>query len=142
MKRYKRCRSANVMQRFQNDLQTHKRTEKKTKTKNKKKTLSPLYIPLKSNISNGSNTAYLKTKVDMFFFTIKYCKCFTFTKGHGAGVTVGKCMRMEIFSFDLMLHFSSLSVCLSVCLSLSLSLSLSTFAFSCTFRMLGHLSRT
>ena len=50
------------------------------------------YLPLESNISNWSNVAYLKTKVDMLFFTIKHCQ-----KGHGAGVKVGKCMRVEIF---------------------------------------------
>ena len=53
------------------------------------------YLPLEYNISNWSNTAYLKTKEDMLFFTIKHCQYFTLTKGHGAGVMVGKCMRME-----------------------------------------------
>ena len=39
----------------------------------------------------------------MLFFTIKHCQNFTLTKGHGAGVTVGECMRMEM------------SCCLFVC---------------------------
>ena len=57
------------------------------------------YLPLKSNISNWSNTAYLKTKVDNYVITSKHCQILTLRKGHGAGVTVGKCMRMEIFFF-------------------------------------------
>ena len=36
------------------------------------------YLSLESNISNWSNTAYLKTKVDMLFFTIKHCNFFFF----------------------------------------------------------------
>ena len=55
------------------------------------------YLPVESNISKRSKIAYLETKVDMLFFTIKHCQNFTLTKGHGAGVTVGKCMRIEIF---------------------------------------------
>ena len=41
----------------------------------------------------------LETKVDMLTFTIKHCHDFTITKCHGAGVTVGKCMRMEMLFF-------------------------------------------
>ena len=55
------------------------------------------YLLLESKISNWSNTAYLKTKVDMLLFTIKHCQNFELTIGHSAGVTVGKCMRMEMF---------------------------------------------
>ena len=110
-------------------------------------------IPLESNISNLSNTAYLKTKVDTLFFAIKHCQNFALTEGHGAGVTVGKCMRIEIFFFFIcawrcfifiilfiylfiyfFLHFSAFFL-----LSLFVP-SLIFFAFSCAFRMLGHLS--
>ena len=72
----------------------------------------------------------------MLFFTIKHCQFFTLTKCHGTGVTVvGKCMRMETFFCvcDLIPHF--------FLLSLSLSLPFLLPAFSCPFRMLGHLSR-
>ena len=60
------------------------------------------HLPLESNIRNWSriHVVYLKTKVDMLFFTIKNCQNFTLTKGHGAEVMVGKCMRMESFSFS------------------------------------------
>ena len=83
------------------------------------------YLPLESNISNWSKTAYLKTQVDMLFFTIKHCQNFTFMKGHGAGVTVGNCMRMDLFFvffggwggawfciFSTFLSFHSLFFCL------------------------------
>ena len=88
------------------------------------------YLPLESNIRNSSSTVFLNTKVDMLFFTIKHCQFFTLTKGHGAGVMAWKCKRMEIC--NLILHFSSF---------LSLSFSPFSFAFSCAFRMPGHLSR-
>ena len=46
----------------------------------------------------------------MLFFTIKHCQNFTLAKGHGAGVTMEKCMRMEMFFFLLFfvsfLHFN------------------------------------
>ena len=92
------------------------------------------YLPLESNISNWSNAAYLKTKVHMLLFTIKHCQFFTLTKGHGAGVTVGKCMRMEIFFF-----LRSDPVFFP---PFSLSFSPFSFTFSCAFPMLGHLSCT
>ena len=87
----------------------------------------------------------------MLFFTIKHYKSCTLTNGHGAGVTVWRCMRMEMGFF---------CCCFFVCffllfdpaffpppppLSLSLSLSpyLSPFSstLSCAFCMLGHSSR-
>ena len=57
-------------------------------------------------------------KADVLFLTINYCQNVTLTKGLGAGVTVGECMRMEIFIFlffificlfifDVIPHFSS-----------------------------------
>ena len=70
----------------------------------------------------------IKMKVDILFFTIKHYQIFTLTKGHGAGVTVGKCMCMEMFCFflffcDLIPHFSSflflfssLFFCLLLCI--------------------------
>ena len=57
------------------------------------------YLPLESNISNWSNTAYLKSQVDMLSFTIKHCQFFTLLKGNGAGVTVGKCIFFFFFFF-------------------------------------------
>ena len=56
----------------------------------------------------------------MLFFTIKHCQNLTLTKGHGAGITMGKCMRMELVFFfffcDLFLHFFVLSLSLSLSL--------------------------
>ena len=94
------------------------------------------YIPLEYNISNWSKVAYLKTKVDMSFFTIKHCQNFTFARGHGAGVTMEKCIRMEL-CFFLCVCFNPLFI--SSFFSLFPPFS---FAFSCAFRLLDHLSRT
>ena len=35
----------------------------------------------------------------MLFFIIKHCQIFILTKGHGAGVTEGTCMHIEMFIF-------------------------------------------
>ena len=87
------------------------------------------YLPLESIISNRSIIAYLKTKVDMLFFTIKHCQN---VRDHGAGVNMGKCMRMMFFFF---FRFDPALFPL-----LSLSFPTFPFAFSCAFRMLGHLN--
>ena len=57
---------------------------------------------------------------DMLFFTIKHCQNFTLTKGHGAGVTVGKCMHLEMLVLLFVFAFLRFDPPLS---SLSLSLS-------------------
>ena len=99
------------------------------------------YLPLESNTSNSSNTAYLKTKVDMLFFTIKHCQCFTLTKGHGAVVTVGS-MRMAMFLFCLFLFFVVvLRFDPTLFPPFSLSISTFSFAFSCVFHKMGNFSR-
>ena len=95
-----------------------------------------ILIPLEFNIRNSSNTAYLKTKVDMLLCNQALPIVFTFTKGHGAGVTVGICMRMEMSFFFFFFLFDP-----ALFPPFSLSFSPFPFAFSCAFRMLGHLSR-
>ena len=89
-------------------------------------------------ISNWSNTAYLKMKAGMLFFTMKHCPIFTLTKGYGAGVKVGKCMHMFFWFFFLFCFFLQFDP--TFFLSFSLSFPPFSFAFSCTFHMLGHLS--
>ena len=71
----------------------------------------------------------------MLFFTIKHCQIFTLTKGHGAGVTVGKCICMEMFYFFFKFDLTFFP-------PYSLSFPPFSFAFSCALPMLGHLSRT
>ena len=65
-----------------------------------------LGIYLWNPTSNWSKIAYLKTKVDMLFFTIKHCQNFTLTKGHGAGGTVGKMYAPEHFWLENLTIFS------------------------------------
>ena len=83
------------------------------------------YLPLESNISNWLNIAYLKSKVDMLFFTIKHCQNFALTKCHGTGVKVGKGLPMEIFFFAIwsciFSSFLSLFPSLFFCLFLPIS---------------------
>ena len=75
----------------------------------------------------------------LVFFTIMHCQKFTLVLGHGARVTVGICRRMETFFFfffffffcNLITHFTAF---------FSLFPPFSS-AYSCAFRMLGHLSR-
>ena len=93
------------------------------------------YLPLESNTSNWLNTAYLKMKVDMLFFTIKHCQIFTLMKGHGAGVTVGKCMCMSWKCFIVFLQFDP-----AFFPPFPLSFPPFSFAFSCALHMLDHLS--
>ena len=85
------------------------------------------YLPLESNISTWSKVPYLKTKVDMLFVTIKHCQNFTLAKGHCAGVTVEKCMRMELFVFVFLFLF-----CVLIPHFFLLPLSLSSLLF-CLF---------
>ena len=71
----------------------------------------------------------------MLFFTTKQCQNFTLAKDHGAGVTVEKCVREEmVFFFFFRLNPPFFSSIFSLFPPFS-------FAFSCAFRLLGHLSR-
>ena len=54
-----------------------------------------------------SITSYVQTKGDTPYFTIKYYQITTLMKSQGAGVTVEKNMRVDIFSCDLIPDFSS-----------------------------------
>ena len=96
-----------------------------------------IYLWNSTYISNWSKVAYLKTKIDMLFFTLKHCQNFTLAKGHGAGVTVGKCMRMEMI-FCLFVCFLRFNPSFFTFFSFFPPFS---FAFSCAFRMLGPLSQ-
>ena len=53
------------------------------------------YLPLESNIKTSSNTAYLKTKVDIFSLQLSTANFFL----HPWKVMVEKCMRIEMLFF-------------------------------------------
>ena len=97
------------------------------------------YLPLESNINNWSNTAYLKTKIDMLFFTIKHCKFFTLTKVMAQGSRWENVCAWRFFFFFFFFFFLRFDPALFT--PFSLSFPSFSFAFSCAFRMLGHLSR-
>ena len=78
-------------------------------------------------------------KVDIFIFTIKYCQNFTLAKGHGVGVTVGKCIHMKsffflfVFFFFFFLRFDPLFFLLSLSLFLPFSFAFYVYTYRAFF---------